>query len=41
MALTASRWGVGSGNTVQGNLIGTDVTGTLALENALVGISNR
>jgi titin len=29
----------GTGNTVQGNLIGTDVTGTLALGNAFLGVS--
>jgi hypothetical protein len=32
--------GNGSGNTVQGNLIGTDVTGTLTLGNALVGVTS-
>ena len=32
--------GSGSGNTVQGNLIGTDITGTLALGNSLVGVTS-
>jgi hypothetical protein len=32
--------GTGSGNTVQGNFIGTDVTGTVVLANAAVGVSS-
>lgn len=32
--------GSGSGNTVQGNLIGTDITGTLALGNSFVGVTS-
>jgi hypothetical protein len=38
-ALDGIALGSGSGNTVQGNLIGTDVTGTLPLANFSVGVT--
>ena len=38
-AVNGIALGGGSGNTVQGNLIGTDVTGTVVLGNFLTGVS--
>src|SRR5206468_4822411 len=38
-AVNGIQLGSGSGNTVQGNLIGTDITGTLALGNFLNGVA--